>query len=60
MGFADSVVVLEEEAAQEIGLNIDMTEALNSNGSSGPPTVTVGDLTELLVALARTNEKEAT
>jgi hypothetical protein len=59
MGFVNFVVALEELAAQETGLNLNLAEALNAKDSVAPPTLTVAGLTDFLFTLAQAGEPKA-
>jgi len=56
MGFVNFVVALEEELEREIGLDLNLVEELNSAGDNSKRGITVVDLIDFLIVLARTKK----
>jgi acyl carrier protein len=54
MGFVNFVVALEEELAQEIGLDLNLAEELNAAGVNPQRWFTIVSLVDFLFVLART------
>ena len=59
MGFVNFIVALEEVVAQEMGLNISLTEALNARDSGVPAAMTISDLAGFLCKLAQGKEEKS-
>ena len=53
MGFVNFVVALEETAAKELKMSINLAEELNAPGQALPETITVGGLVEFLFVLVQ-------
>ena len=59
MGFVNFVVTVEEVVAQETGLNINLSEALNTNNGAISGAVTIAGLADFLSTLMPPQSSDA-